>query len=189
MGNIERSLDPQIWAGESQLWASYIVLSPLDMTSPTAQQRTDYEGYAMNPEQDDIIAAKLAVSGETYARWGFSFDLKADTGIAAIQRSVSVVTRGLEKSAIEIADLEFVGAHLVSHKSLLLKNKILSNDIDVTNETFNTTDALRRHAHNRFYAIRNRAAAIAALDNGELAAQQTIGSQVKLCGLANTQLS
>jgi hypothetical protein len=194
MGNSESAPQRQLAAAERQLWASHIILSPLDMTAPSNQQLADYEGYATAYDTDGVLAVRLKVSGEAYTNWGFSFELNAESGISVMRQSVLVMTNSLEQAGVEIADLEFVGAHLSTFKALRLETKNraalgIDQTVSITDETFKATDALRRHAHDSFYVTRNRAAAIAGFDNSYLTFPQEPNLRQNPRSLVNTHLN
>jgi hypothetical protein len=192
MGKAESAPQQQSALAESQLWASHIILSPLDMSEPTAEQVEQYEAYASTATSYGIAAAKLDISGENYKSWGFSFNVMSKHGIDVMEHSVAVITTGLEQVGVEIASLEFVGAHLATHKVLQAAEAArqsvgLSRPVRVNEEAFRASDSLRLHAHNAFYGVRNRAVAVDCFDNSDQIIQQARDRRAMPRSLVSTE--
>lgn len=156
---------------QSQLWASHIILSPLDMTVPTEQQIADYEGYAARRADEGVTAAKLSITQENYSQWGFSFNLNAETGVAVMRHSVTVAVEGLDSAGVDVSELEFIGAHVATIKALKGASEA-RRDIDpcmnsarIVEDLYKATDSQRYQARKTFYDVRSRAQLL----NSELA--------------------
>lgn len=174
MGKTENApAGEQLAAVQSQLWASHIILSPLNMSQPTEQQIVDYEGYAALQTDYGVTAAKLSVTEDKFSNWGFSFNLNADTDTAVVRQSVSAMTESLELAGVGIGELEFIAVHVATIKALKESTEA-RRAVDpylpaarISDEYYAGTDNQRFHARNGFYTVRNRVLAVTCFDNSE----------------------
>ena len=118
---------------ELPVWDSYVVVSPLNATRPTDEQLNVFydalKGHLKTEQttttaKDQLIDAKVEISGTLYSLWGFALELAAPNDTVAVQSSMALVTESLDRAHIDASDLELVDLHLANLKVLMGEQKL-----------------------------------------------------------------
>ncbi len=165
--------------GEAIAWNSQITLSPLDSTQPSPDQESSYKRTMALMVGSDISDAALRYSGESPRLWHFRFTMDAVRDVDAIKRSVSIVCRGLAEAQIDIADLEFIEAHLARETDLETEAGLrkVSGDnapVCIGDPKYTVRHALRWAARQAFNPDHDMALMLSANRMTDLAPAQTL---------------
>lgn len=159
--------DSQPVTGEAIGWNSQITLSPLDSSRPRPDQESQYKRAMAALVGSEINDAALRYSGESPRLWHFRFTMDAIRDVDAVKQSVSVVCRGLTAARIDIADLEFIDAHLARDTDLAAEARLrkLAGDSEavcIGDPKYIVRDGLRWVARQAYNPDRNMALELSA---------------------------